>query len=116
MFKSVVLYTNKLIELKNFYHHLLEFPISEKGDHFFSLRIGTSTLTFKQSEEKSIYHFAFNIPGNHITTAKHWLSERVSLNKEDGKDEIYYKSFNADAIYFNDPAGNIVEFIGRRNT
>ncbi|AOV07174.1 hypothetical protein [Sporosarcina ureilytica] len=114
MFKSVTLYTDQLVEMKNFYHNLLEIPIIEKGKNFFTLSIGTSTLTFKQSEGNSIYHFAFNIPGNHLTSAKRWLTERVSLNKEDDKDEIFYKNFNADAIYFDDPSGNIVEYIGRR--
>lgn len=114
MFKSFVLYTDKLDELNHFYHHLLGLPIIEKADNFFSLRIGTSTLTFKQSEGNSIYHFAFNIPGNHIPSAKRWLSDHVTLNKEDGKNEVYYKSFDADAIYFSDPVGNVVEYIGRR--
>ena len=71
-------------------------------------------MTFKESHLPAAYHFAFNIPGNHMAEAKKWLQIRVELNHEDGNDEVYYKSFDADAIYFDDPAGNVVEFIGRR--
>src|SRR5690625_5802009 len=45
---------------------------------------------------------------------KHWIKDRLTLNREGGIDEIYYPTFDADAIYFEDPAGNSVELIGRR--
>ncbi|WP_269052170.1 hypothetical protein [Sporosarcina sp. G11-34] len=80
----------------------------------FTIQGGESTLTFIHSDEPAAYHFAFNIYGNQMESAKNWLDGRVFLNLEDGRDEHYYKSFDADAIYFEDPAGNVVEFIGRR--
>ena len=89
-------------------------PVIDDGLDSFTLQIGRSSLTFKESHLPAAYHFAFNIPGNHMADAKKWLQTRVELNREDGNDEMYYKSFDADAIYFDDPAGNVVEFIGRR--
>ncbi|TWT02317.1 serine hydrolase [Planomicrobium sp. CPCC 101079] len=115
MFKKVTLYTNRLEELKGFYEYQLGFRIVEEDEVGFTLSIGESQLVFKKSERKAFYHFAFNIPGNQFTLAKSWANSRVTLNRQDGMDEIYYANFNADAFYFQDPAGNVIEFIARRN-
>src|SRR5690625_5700192 len=55
-----------------------------------------------------------NIPGNQFTIMKQWMKDRLTSNTEGGIDEIYYSTFDADAIYFEDPAGNSVGVIGRR--
>ncbi len=115
MFKKVTLYTNKLDEVKGFYEYQLGFRIVEEDESSFMLSIGESQLVFRESERPAFYHFAFNIPGNQYTLAKGWASSRVELNRQEGMDEIYYANFDADAFYFEDPAGNIVEFLGRRN-
>ena len=115
MFKKVTLYTNKLTEMKGFYEYQLGFRIVEEDEQSFMLAIGDSQLVFQQSETPASYHFAFNIPGNQFSLAKGWASSRVELNRQEGMDEIYYANFNADAFYFQDPAGNVVEFIGRRD-
>ncbi|WP_341202513.1 serine hydrolase [Planomicrobium okeanokoites] len=116
MFKKVTLYTNKLNEVKGFYEYQLGFRIVEEDEFSFMLAIGESQLIFRESDRPAFYHFAFNIPGNQFTLAKGWASSRVELNRQEGMDEIYYSNFDADAFYFEDPAGNIVEFLGRRNT
>jgi D-alanyl-D-alanine carboxypeptidase len=115
MFKKVTLYTNRLKELKGFYEYQMGFRIVEEDDSSFTLAIGDSQLVFKASERAAVYHFAFNIPGNQYTLAKGWASSRVKLNRQEGMDEIYYANFNADAFYFQDPAGNVVELIARRH-
>ncbi len=115
MFKIVTMYTNRLQELRGFYENVLEFQITEAGDHYFQMDIGESKLVFKESGHASLYHFAINIPGNQYTLAKLWAKERVLLNREDGLDDIYYARFDADAFYFEDPAGNVIEFIARRH-
>lgn len=115
MFKKVTLYTERLEEMKGFYEYQLGFRIVEEDDASFTLAIGESTLIFKESARKAVYHFAFNIPGNQFTLAKSWASSRVTLNRQEGMDEIFYANFNADAFYFQDPAGNVIEFIARRN-
>ena len=45
---------------------------------------------------------------------KAWMQDRVTLNRGESMDEVYFSSFDADSMYFEDPAGNIVELIGRR--
>ncbi|HSP23302.1 MAG TPA: serine hydrolase [Planococcus sp. (in: firmicutes)] len=115
MFKKVTLYTERLEEMKGFYEYQMGFRIVAEDSGSFTLAIGSSTLVFKESERKAVYHFAFNIPGNQFTLAKSWAASRVTLNRQEGMDEVYYANFNADAFYFQDPAGNVVEFIGRRN-
>lgn len=115
MFKKVTLYTDRLEEMKGFYEYQLGFRIVEEDETSFTLAIGESTLIFKESGREAFYHFAFNIPGNQFTLAKSWANSRVTLNRQEGMDEIFYANFNADAFYFEDPAGNIVEFIARRN-
>lgn len=115
MFKKVTLYTDRLEEMKGFYEYQLGFRIIEEDEASFTLAIGESVLIFKRSGRSAFYHFAFNIPGNQFTLAKNWASSRVTLNRQEGMDEIFYANFNADAFYFEDPAGNIIEFIARRN-
>lgn len=115
MFEKVTLYTNQLKQLRGFYGNVLEIPIEESTEEFFQISIGTSTLIFRHTELHTSYHFAINIPGNQFTLAKHWAKERVVLNREASVDEIYYARFEADAFYFEDPAGNVIELIARRS-
>lgn len=115
MFKSITLHTNKLIDMRHFYLTVLEFPTLKTSVDSFTIKVGESSLTFLASKKPASYHFAFNIPGNQIQLAKNWLKGKVPLNLENGKDELYYESFDADTIYFEDPSGNVVELIGRRS-
>ncbi|HLS59756.1 MAG TPA: hypothetical protein VK044_01325 [Virgibacillus sp.] len=114
MFKQVTLYTNVLKPMQRFYQNVMELDIIDIRDQQFSVIVGETTLIFIQSEQTAVYHFAINIPGNQFTIMKHWIKDRLTLNREGGIDEIYYPTFDADAIYFEDPAGNSVELIGRR--
>ena len=114
MFKSVTLYTNQLKSLKRFYGNVLELNITEASEEQMTLEIGDSFIIFKQSERPAFYHFAINIPGNQFSMMKYWMQDRLTLNRESGVDEVYFQSFDADSLYFEDPAGNIVELIGRR--
>lgn len=114
MFKSVVFYTNKLKQLQRFYGNILELPITASSDEQFTVKVGTSEISFRQSDQPSFYHFAINIPGNQFSLMKYWLKDRLTLNRESGIDEVYFPSFDADSVYFEDPAGNLIECIGRR--
>lgn len=114
MIKSAKLYTNNIKALRRFYVNILELDMIESTAEQFTVRIGESQLTFQQSEQPAFYHFAINIPGNQFSMMKYWMLDRVTLNREEGRDEVYFQSFDADSMYFEDPAGNIVELIGRR--
>src|SRR5690625_80736 len=111
MFNSVLLYTNQLKELRRFYMNILELNITDETEEAFSIDIGTSKLTFKQSDKPCFYHYAINISGNQFSMLKHRIKERIPLNRERGIDEVYFSSFDADSMYFEDPAGNIIELI-----
>jgi catechol-2,3-dioxygenase len=117
--KEVILNTGKSNELKNFYGKIMELPVSITGENTISIQTINSTLTFTEANDNSnrdaFYHFAFNIPNNQFKEAKAWLSERLDLIKDDGIDEFDFESWNARAMYFYDPAGNILEFIARKN-
>ncbi len=115
MFKVVTMYTNRLRQLRGFYQNILEIAIEESEENYFQMKIGESILKFVETEEDTLYHFAINIPGNQYVLAKHWVKEKISLNREAGLEDIYYARFDADAFYFEDPAGNVIEFIGRRH-
>ncbi|MHA6252795.1 hypothetical protein [Oceanobacillus sp. CAU 1775] len=115
MFKSVVFYTNKLKAMRRFYANVLGLDIIEATDEKFTVKIGDTNLMFKASEEAASYHYAINIPGNQFSIMKHWIQERTKLLTFRGKTEVFHRNLAADSMYFEDPAGNLVELIGRRN-
>src|SRR5699024_3420629 len=114
MFKKVIFHTHKLKALQRFYANVLELDITNQSDEGFTVKIGTTDVTFQLSDEKARYHFAINIPGNQFVLMKYWMQDRLTLNKTSGLNEVYYSSFDADSMYFEDPAGNLIELIGRR--
>lgn len=61
------------------------------------------------------YHFAINIPSYQIIEAKEWICKRTKILPFHGNEIVDFKSWHAEALYFYDPAGNIVEFIERKN-
>ncbi len=116
IFEEIKLKTADPESLKHFYANTLGVHLASEGDGLFSLQIGTTLLTFERDTGgHPYYHYAFNIPENRFKEAKAWLMERVPLNREDGEDEADFVSWNAHAVYFEDPAGNIVELIARHN-
>lgn len=115
MFQSLVLYTQELTKLKRFYMNVLQLDITNVTAEKFTVTIGSSSITFKLFDEPAFYHFAINIPGNQFSQMKYWITEKIKLNRDRGRDEIYFPNFDADSMYFYDAGGNIVELIGRRN-
>lgn len=109
--------TRRLEEQKAFYGGVLGLPLVEDEGRLIAFGIGTSRLVFVRAEDGSepLYHFAFDVPRNRLREAKAWLAERVDLLEQDGRDEFEIPSWNATAAYFRDPAGNVAEFIARRN-
>jgi len=107
--------TNCLPNIRDFYVNLLEFPMSDETPDSLTLNAGQSRLVFEKGDSAQ-YHIAFNIPENQFAEAKRWTGQRVPLMKlPDGFDEIHWKAWKAHALYFFDPAGNIMEFIARHN-
>ncbi|KHF38211.1 VOC family protein [Halalkalibacter okhensis] len=116
-FTEMILLTNKLDEMREFYENTLELQVIRENDYEFTVQVGSTAITFQESEGDSepFYHFAINIPQNKMKEAKAWIQSKVPLNIEGELDEVFFKSWNAHAIYFEDPSGNILEFIARHN-
>ena len=112
--KCLSLFTNQFEAEKFFYSKTLGCDLKINEADKFSIEIGNSTLIFNRSEVAHIYHYCFLIPSNQINTAKEWLVKRLTLIELDKHKFIQrWESWNADAIYFYDASGNIVEFIAR---
>ncbi|GAB4461477.1 MAG: hypothetical protein OHK0029_26810 [Armatimonadaceae bacterium] len=115
---SLTLQTTDLDLLLPFYRDVLELPVQQENE---TLRIqaGATTLQFqsaRSTDDPARYHFAFNIPANRLPEAKQWVQSRVALIRDrNGDDAFFSEEWNADNIYFRDPAGNILELIARHN-
>ncbi len=111
-FPEITLYTSKLKEQCEFYSKILKFPIINHNNTEFSMQIGESILRFKEVKDgtEPTYHYAINIPSNKYKLAQEWLSKKTPLL---GDDIFYFDFWDAHAMYFRDPAGNIGELIAR---
>lgn len=118
MITQLSLQTASLTALRTFYNQRLDLPLTDVQSSKFAIEIGKTRLTFSEATGgmDPSYHFAVNIPRNQFTSAKEWLANRVELLRtEDDEDEFMFEFMNAKAVYFVDPAGNIVELIARQN-
>jgi len=109
--------TTDLQAQKDYFANVLGLPVSGSSIEL-KVQVGETELVFIQSDVRfaGTYHFAFNIPENLFSDAKHWIARRVPLLKDlDGKDEFSSKSWNSHSAYFKDSAGNVLELIARHN-
>ena len=111
------LLTVNLPAQQEFYAKILELStkLTPSG---LEIQAGKTELLFTQAalDFDGAYHFAFNIPENQFRAAKEWISSRAPLLRDEtGKDEFESESWNSDSVYFKDSAGNVLEFIARRN-
>lgn len=103
---------------RDFYGRTLHLPVVVEAADRITIQAGGTRLAFLQAGPEHghpIYHFAFNIPENQLAVAKEWLTRRVPLITKNGREVFHFESWNAHSIYFQDPAGNIVELIARHN-
>lgn len=118
--KEIALLTKHLEELKQFYETILELPLIEASKDKFTVLAGHSYLTFAQTENNEghpFYHFAFDIPHNKVDEAIAWLeSKQIYANLlSNNSIKTFSNSWNSTSIYFDDPTGNIIEFIARHS-
>ncbi len=113
----VELHTKNLWPLADFYSNVLELPVNFSAMKL-EVRAGETTLAFvkAQPDFDGAYHFAYNIPANQLLHAKAWIASRVPLlSDENGKDDFDSDNWNSHSVYFKDAAGNVLEFIARRD-
>jgi len=88
--------------LADFYGETLGLPVADGA-----VRVGETTLRFEPAEGEPFYHFALLVPGDRFDAALAWARERVELLG----DVFDFDNWDALAVYFDDPAGSIVELI-----
>ena len=109
------LHTSRLPEQWAFYTDTLGMEGTRESGRSFILQAGATRLAFEEKEGGPYYHFAFNIPPFQYEEALEWLKERAPILRDGDTELIDFSNWNAFAMYFYDPAGNIVEFIARRD-
>ncbi len=125
LIQELQLHTTDLAAQKSFYSEVLACQIVAETADSFTVQTGASWLTFQKTHligQNPRYHFAFNVPSNQIKDALNWLKTRniaaLPTGKNDDDDTIEYiadfREWQADAVYFHDPSGNILEFIARQ--
>ncbi|GIO92325.1 MULTISPECIES: VOC family protein [Paenibacillus] len=118
--------TARLAEMKEFYTERLGFALADITKHSITIVVGETRLTFIQEEEEGVlpsYHLAMNIPENQIREAKSWLQAKGCevlsaaplpfAGIQANEDIAYFEGTDAHAFYFEDPSGNLLEFIAR---
>ncbi|MEJ8302297.1 VOC family protein [Saccharibacillus sacchari] len=116
---QIQLWISNFQQTVRFYRDTLDFKLLSADTRTASFRIGGSLFTLHHDPQQQFhyYHFAFNIPPNLFREAKAWVAERTKLLTEEGIDEADFGGITqANSFYIEDPAGNIVEFIARRET
>ena len=78
--------------------------------------VGETTLELVGGEGEPFYHFALLVPGNRFDTALAWAREHVELLSWPDADDVVFDFdfWDAQACYFLDPAGNVVELVAHR--
>jgi len=116
--QEIALGATDLLSLRQFYGEVLGLSIRPYWEYELDIQVGSSHIQFTNARRaiKEIYHFAFNIPENQINAARAWLKGRgIELISVEQEEIFFFDTWNAHALYFYDPAGNIVEFIARHN-
>jgi hypothetical protein len=90
------------LDLRDFYGRGLGLPLDGEA-----IVIGETRLRFRIEDGDAFYHFALLVPGDRFDAALAWARERVELLGE----VFDFEAWDARAVYFHDPAGNIVELI-----
>ena len=117
---ALELQTNMPDELKAFYAEILGLPLLSEDERSFSVQAGYSRLTFQTdgNSQNGGYHLAFHVPGNLMAAAVAWLQDRVAFLYAPGASSpiVVHETSQAEALYFYDPAFNLLEFIAHSTT
>jgi hypothetical protein len=92
-------------DLRDFYGGELGLPLDGEV-----IVVGETRLRFEVEPGGAFYHFALLVPGDRFDAALASAQQRVELLG----DVFDFDNWDALAVYFHDPAGNIVELIAHR--
>lgn len=104
----------RLGAVAGFYGRTLGFAV-EQRDERVVVPVGDDVLELVAGDDDGpdpFHHFALLVPGDRFDAARAWLGERAELlTRDDGETVFAFDFWDARAVYFHDPAGNIVELI-----
>jgi catechol 2,3-dioxygenase-like lactoylglutathione lyase family enzyme len=105
-----------LAALADFYGARLGIERLERADAIVAATIGETRLEFLARAAEPFYHFALLAPGNRFGELLDWARERTEPlpDPDSGAAVFQFENWGAQACYFHDPAGNIVELIAHR--
>ena len=108
----------RLEAVADFYEQALGFAV-ERHDSGVVIPVGDDVLELVATGDGTdpFHHFALLVPGDRFDAARAWLGERTeTLARDDGETVFAFDFWDARAVYFHDPAGNIVELIAHAGT
>lgn len=110
--RHVTLLADDVSDLAQFYNWLPKLP-SENGA--LCLEVGRSVLEFRPSKgAEGGVHFAIDVPVSRFDEVAEWAEQEIGLVSDaSGQTRFRFESWQANACYFLDPAGNLGEFIAR---
>jgi catechol-2,3-dioxygenase len=115
LIQELTLYTADVAAQAAFYREVLRLPTEESTGRV-QVTAGRTRMIFThQPGWQGIYHFAFDVPENQLDAACDWLNGRADFLTLNGESRFHSDNWNADMVYFEDSAGNILEFIARHN-
>jgi hypothetical protein len=119
---------SEMFQIRNFWENTIGCEVVNQTFNSFTLKIGTSLLTFKinlTNSNRPQYHFSILVPANQIENCLAWLKN--GGKKQDGDEIQLWRGgetnaeiiqsplFNSTSVYFADFGGNIIELVARRN-
>jgi catechol 2,3-dioxygenase-like lactoylglutathione lyase family enzyme len=117
-----------LATMKAFYGKTLDLTILKEATDRFIVEAGETQITFIESPSADpgrspFYHFAISIPENKIREALEWQKARTPIltipepRRAPGHppEVAEDRQANAHSIFFEDPAGNLVEYVARHD-
>lgn len=109
------LMTQDLAAQGEFFETVLGQKVAREKD-LVRVSLGSTDLTFRgqATGPPAVYHIAFDIPRNQILSAFEWMRKRCEILETDGVRIHPFESWDAEAFYFLDPAGNVLECIARQ--
>ncbi|MFC4244792.1 hypothetical protein ACFOYW_15565 [Gryllotalpicola reticulitermitis] len=111
-----VLRTRELSETADYYEHRLGLHVvREPGE--VTVAAGSTVLVFHDdADSPGFHHIAFTIPTGSFAAARAWIEPRTSLLDLAGEVEFEGPPrWNSRSLYFDGPAGSVLELIERRD-
>jgi catechol 2,3-dioxygenase-like lactoylglutathione lyase family enzyme len=118
--REVELWTARMHQeaLERFYVGRLGLGSAHRAGAGPGIAVGDAQLRFSGAEDTTdpFYHVAFLVPGNRFDAARDWLASSTPLLSRggEGSTTFAFESWDAQACYALDPAGNIIELIAHR--